>query len=504
MASVRVLLVSTYELGHQPVLVASAAGALRQAGHEVRAVDVALQPLTPEPVAWAQAVALAVPMHTAARLARAVAGRLRTERPELPLCFYGLYAMVAAEPAGDDGGRCDLAVAGETDAELVAWARQLDTQQLAVTAGAGAERHAGRPARPGADAAQGAPLAPRRVVTLRRGPSSPPARDVLPPPSAYARLQVGGEQRLAAAVEASRGCTHRCRHCPVPVVYDGRIRVVPVETVVADVAGLVEQGVRHVTFSDPDFLNGPQHARRVVDAVHGAFPELTFDVTVKVEHVLRHRDLWPHMAASGCLFVVSAFESATDRILAVLDKGHSVADSVEAVAVLRAEGIEPRPSLLPFTPWTNPEDLAALVDLVAGCDLGGNVDAVQYSIRLLVPPGSLLLTDGLLTSGQLDGYDPELLGWRWRSPDPALDALQQRLAALAEQAGDEGWDTPTVTSAVRDAVGSVVPGGLGPAPEPPARLRSALPPELRPRLTEAWFCCAEPTGTQLQSAGGCR
>ena len=100
-ASVRVLLVSTYELGHQPVLVATAAGALRHAGHEVRAVDLAVEPLPPDLVAWPEAVALAVPMHTAARLARTVAGRLRDERPELPVCLYGLYAMVAAEPGGD-------------------------------------------------------------------------------------------------------------------------------------------------------------------------------------------------------------------------------------------------------------------------------------------------------------------------------------------------------------------------------------------------------------------
>ena len=81
-----------------------------------------------------------------------------------------------------------------------------------------------------------------------------------------------------------------------------------------------------MTFGDPDFFNGVHHARRVVEAVHAEHPGLTFDCTVKVEHVLTHEDLWPWMADHGCLFVISAFESVSDAILGILDKGHTAAD----------------------------------------------------------------------------------------------------------------------------------------------------------------------------------
>ncbi len=474
----RVLLLSTYELGHQPLLLAGPAGALRHAGHDVRVQDLAVDAFDVGAVDWAQAVALAVPMHTAARLARTAAEQVRHHHPDMPVCFYGLYAGLAGDstpPLPGTRPMPDLAIAGELEPELVRWVDGL--------------AHRTAPA--------GGPT--RTVVTVRRGVGATPDRSGLPPLSSYARLVLSGEERLAGYVEASRGCAHRCRHCPVPVVYDGRTRLVGVDAVVADVAGLVDLGARHVTFGDPDFLNGPHHARRVVEAVHGSFPELTFDATVKVEHILRHRDIWHTMASSGCLFVVSAFESASDHILAVLDKGHSVADAVEAVGILRAAGIEPRPSLLPFTPWTGPADLAALVDLVAACDLAGNVDAVQYAIRLLVPPGSLLLASGHL-SGLIDRYDASMLTWRWRSPDPALDALQLEVAALAESAASEGWGALDVYRRMRRAVAAVVPGGLDLPPEPARRLRSAWPVDERPRLTEAWFCCAEPTGAQLRGA----
>jgi radical SAM superfamily enzyme YgiQ (UPF0313 family) len=482
---VRVALVSTYELGHQPLHVASPAGALLRAGHDVRCVDLAVDTLDTNLLAWADAVACSVPMHTAMRLARLVCGEIRARRPDVALCLYGLYA-------GLDGAEgavpvADLAIVGEYEPRLVAWADSLGGSQ------------------PPADDSEGAvyPNGAHTVVELGRGRFGLPARHLLPGLERYAHLALGSERRQAGYVEASHGCAHRCRHCPVPVVYDGRTRLVGEGAVVADVAQLVDMGARHITFGDPDFLNGPHHAARVVDAVHRTFPDLTFDVTAKVEHILRHRDVWPRMAAAGCLFAVSAFESATDEILAQLDKGHTAPEEAEAVGVLRSAGIEPRPSLLPFTPWTRAEDVFAILDLVARCDLVGNVDPVQYAIRLLVPPGSLLVTSGRL-DGRLDDYDGNHLGWSWRAPDPRLDDLQQQFSDIAQRAATGEWPAQETYNAVRaaaeDMLGSCAIRATT-VPEPDPSLRSPIPADERPRLTEAWFCCAEPSGAQMAAMG---
>jgi Radical SAM superfamily len=307
-----------------------------------------------------------------------------------------------------------------------------------------------------------------------------PARDLLPPLDRYARLDIGGEQRLVGAVLASHGCAHRCRHCPVPVVFDGRVRRLDEDAVLADIAHLVEAGARHITFGDPDFLNAPPHSRRVVRAMHEQFPDITFDCTVKVEHVLRHDDLWPELADAGCLFVVSAFESVDDAVLTRLDKGHTTADAGRAVAVLRDAGIDVRPSWLPFTPWTTRESFVALLDFVHDHDLVGSVDPVQYSVRLLLPKGSLLLAHPDLTP-HVGPWDEARSTFSWRSADPAVDRLQQRVAALVEADGD----VRDLYAAVRTAAGA-----------PPVDLTNATIG--RPRLTESWFCCAEPTELQLQ------
>jgi radical SAM superfamily enzyme YgiQ (UPF0313 family) len=464
---VKVLLLSTYELGHQPIGLATAAGGLIAAGHRVRSVDLSLGPMPAGDVEWADAVAVSVPMHTATRLAAQVVEAVRALRSTIPAAAFGLYAG-----AEEEDHHFDATFAGEYESELVAWIGALE----------------------GSDGRVRPPRQAVRVDLGRRGRPSPD-RSGLPGLERYGRLLVDGQERLVGYTEASRGCSHRCRHCPVPVVYDGRLRIVPEEMVLADVAAQVEAGARHITFGDPDFLNGPHHSLRVVAAVHKHWPELTFDCTTKVEHILRHENVWPELADAGCLFVVSAFESANDDILAVLDKGHTTAEAAAAVGLLRRHGIEIRPSFLPFTPWTTAADVADLLDFVAALDLVGNVDPVQYTIRLLVPEGSLL-EPILSTEGRLGPYDAGRLSWSWENPDPAVDGLQAELAALVERAQAAGEPIGRIYERVRRTVYGAAGRG-----EPPAAVVHTVGDD-RPRLTEPWFCCAEPTEGQFTGLAG--
>ena len=458
----RALLISTYELGHQPLHAASASGALLAAGHDVRCLDLSIEPWDDAMVAWAQAIAISVPMHTATRLAERVAQRIRQDRPDAPIAFYGLYAGMEHHPDGSN--LADAHVAGAYEHGLAGWLSRLDSRADATGS----------------------------QVDLSRRPSVIPARHLLPDISRYAQLAVGDDESLVGYTEASRGCVHTCRHCPVPIVYDGRIRIIDQDVVLADIDQLVESGARHITFADPDFLNGVRHSERVVRAMDARHPHLTFDVTTKVEHILEHADVWEEFASAGCLFVVSAFESANDEILRRLDKGHTATEAALAVGQLRRHGIEIRPSWMPFTPWTTPEDVLAIMEFVRDHDLVPNVDPVQYTIRLLVPQGSLLL-DLPEMIPHLGGYDEERLTHRWRGADPRSDVLQETLAGIVERGvGEETPDTVMfreLWTAVR-AEAPEAPAG------PPPRLTGTVP-AVRPRLTEPWFCCAEPTDMQF-------
>ncbi|GIU92364.1 MAG: radical SAM protein [Acidimicrobiia bacterium] len=445
MEPMRALLVSTYEMGHQPLGVASAAAALTEAGHDVRALDLQVEPYREDLVDWADAVAVSVPMHTAMRLAVPLAEKIRERRPDLPIAFYGLYAAVARDRTV--ARLIDKAIVGEYLPGLVSWFADLDR---------GVE------------------------VDLTVQQFGVPRRDLLPPLDRYSHLQIGDEHRLAGYVEASHGCRHRCRHCPVPAVYDGLFRIVGVEPVVSDVAQLVDMGARHISFGDPDFLNAPVYAAKVIDAVHRTFPDLTFDVTVKVEHLLAHPGLLETLAASNVLFVVSAFETVSDHILRLLDKGHTVADMARAVEECRRVGIDIRASWLPFTPWTRPDDLLGVFRFLADHDLAATTDPVQLSIRLLVPDGSLLLDLPDMVP-YLGDYDPVGLTYRWEYAHPELDRVQATLAELAAEAADRGEDPGTTLTEMWARSAELL--DLPASEVIPAGATSG-----RPRMTEPWFC----------------
>ncbi|HET7037197.1 MAG TPA: CUAEP/CCAEP-tail radical SAM protein, partial [Thermomicrobiaceae bacterium] len=237
----------------------------------------------------------------------------------------------------------------------------------------------------------------------------------------------------------------------------------------------------HITFGDPDFLNGPTHALRVCRALHEEFPALTFDITTRIEHILEHPTVVAELGMLGCRFAVSAVESVSPLVLERLEKGHTKEDVVAALAVLDEAGIAMRPSLLPFTPWTTLADYRELLEFIDAQDLVAHVDPVHLSIRLLVPPGSALL-DRAETQRWLGPLDAANYTYTWANPDPRVDALQRQIAGVVEAAARDDEDVYQTFSTVRALThqAAVLPG------PGPARPHGRRPPP--PRLSESWFC----------------
>ncbi len=451
-----ILLASTYELGHAPHGLALPRAFLERAGFRPAALDLAVEGLDLARLRRARLVAISVPMHTALRLGLALAARVRAENPGALLCFHGLYAPLNADLLVRAGARAVLG--GECEEDLVALAR-------AAEAGEDLGRFVVR----------GGAAAPRRRLDY-----PVPSRDGLPPLDRYARfVGTDGGLRLAGYTEATRGCKHRCRHCPVVPVYGGRFFAVPEEIVLEDVDRQAAAGAEHITFGDPDFLNGPVHALRIARALHARHPRLTFDFTAKVEHLVRHGGEVAELAALGAAFVTSAVESLSDRVLEKLEKGHTRADALLAFELCAAARLPLRPSLVPFTPWASLEDYLDLLEVLEARGLLGQLDPVQLSIRLLVPPGSLLEGEPGVAWG---GLDEAALTWRWSHLDPRMDALQARVAAEVE-AGEAKGEAPLATI-VRVKTLALAAAGL-----PHGHVRTLAPDQRRaPRLTHAWFC----------------
>ncbi|HYL79280.1 MAG TPA: CUAEP/CCAEP-tail radical SAM protein, partial [Candidatus Acidoferrum sp.] len=392
-SGLKVVLISTYELGRQPFGLASPAAWLRQAGATVRCLDTAVAPLDERAIRDADLVAFHVPMHTATRLAAALVPRVTRLNPHAHLCFYGLYAPVNEAYLRALGAATILG--GEFEAGLASLVRRLSA---------------------GGNGGQVEP-----VISLDRQQFLIPDRRELPSLSAYAHLNLAdGRVRTVGYTEASRGCKHLCRHCPVVPVYAGRFRIVQREAVLEDVRRQVVSGAEHITFGDPDFFNGLGHALALVRALHAEQPQLTYDVTIKIEHLLAHRQHLPTLRDTGCLFVTSAVESVDDRVLALLDKGHTCADFEAAVQICRAIGLGLNPTFVAFTPWISPQGYLDLLQALADLELVEHVAPVQLSLRLLIPAGSRLLELPEVRA-LVEDFDPSGLSYGWRHPDARVD-----------------------------------------------------------------------------------
>ena len=453
-----ILLVSCYELGHQPLALASPLAFLERAGYAAEALDISVEPFESARFARARFVAISVPMHTALRLGVRVAEQIRRVNPGCHLCFYGLYASLNADYLLEHCG--DSVIGGEYESALVALVGAVEAGRSGPIEGVQQRGHAAKP-------------------ILERLPFVAPRRGALPSLEKYAHLDSGGSKELVGYVEASRGCLHLCLHCPIPPVYGGRFFVVPQEIVLDDIRRLARAGATHITFGDPDFLNGPGHSLAIVRAMHAELPSTTFDFTARVEHVLERAELFVELRRLGCLFMVSAVESLSETVLASLEKGHTRADVVRALRIVQDAGIAFRPTWVAFTPWTTLEDYLEMLDFVEEQGLIDHVDPVQFALRLLVPPGSSLLTREAIRP-YLGPLDQGAFIHRWTHPDPRMDVLQREASRLVE--GAASADPATTFYRLKALAHAAAGRSEEPIPAPaPDRRRP-------PRLTEAWFC----------------
>ena len=472
-AGPRVLLISAFDLGHQPFGLASPAAWLTADGAKVACLDLAVQMLDEQAVQAADLIAFYLPMHTATRILAGVIPRVRALNPAAHLCAYGLYAPVNKKLLRQAG--IDTIIGGEFEEPMAALARQL--------------RPSAAEPEP-VPASSAPPTLP--LISLGRQDFLVPDRSGLPGLAEYAFLTLpDGTKRAVGYTEASRGCKHLCRHCPIVPVYGGQFRVVQRDVVLADIRQQVAAGAQHITFGDPDFFNGPAHAVAIVQALAAEFPGLSYDVVIKVEHLVRHRDRLPVLRDTGCILVTSAVESVDEQILEIFDKRHTRADFFAAVQSLRELGIALNPTFVAFTPWTSLEGYLDFLSQIDELGLVPNVTPVQYGIRLLIPEGSRLLELPEVRE-LVQPFDPGSLVYPWTHADPAVDTLQRDVLALAATAVADRVPRPQFF----EELWKLATRAAGQARRSRTQPRQPISLPV-PELSEPWYCCAEPTETQL-------
>ncbi|MEM7347765.1 MAG: CUAEP/CCAEP-tail radical SAM protein [Chloroflexota bacterium] len=459
MPTFKTLLISSYELGRQPFGLASPVAWLKQAGSHVDCLDLAVDRFDPNLVKAADLVAFYLPMHMATRMMVPIIEQVQQLNPQAHLCGYGLYAPVNAPYLQELGVQTILG--GEFEAGLLSLVERLQTTQTIPD------------------------IQPEPLISIDRQTFLVPDRSDLPQLPQYAQLILAdGAEVPVGYTETTRGCKHLCRHCPIVPVYNGRFRVIQPEVVLADVRQQVAAGARHITFGDPDFFNGPGHVIPLIQALHAEFPQLTYDVVIKVEHLLKQADKLPILKETGCLFITTAVESFDESILTIFEKHHTAADLEAALALCRQHNLLMIPTFVAFTPWTTLAGYQHFLAEIARLGLVEQVAPIQYSIRLLIPPGSRLLELPAVQSiiGPLDSAK---LSYQWQNPDPAVEQLQQDLERLIHRGMHQNlpradifqqiWtrayqETPTETAQLlQEAISATSPIGV-------------------PYMSEPWYC----------------
>src|SRR3989449_4787512 len=364
--AVNIVLISTYELGRQPFGLAAPPAWRRNRGPNVAVLPLPRQSLDETAIRGAGLIAIYLPMHTATRLAAQLIPQLRKQNPRAHLCCYGLYAPMNVDYLRKLG--VSTILGGEFEEGLAHLAERLAAEGEAIA------------------------LPAESLISMARLQFEGPDRSGMPAMEKYAHLIVPGDgYRIVGSTEASRGCKHLCRHCPIVPVYKGIFRIVSKDVVLEDIRRQVAAGAQHITFGDPDFFNGIRHAMELVEAFHREFPAVTYDVTIKIEHLLKFNAHLPALRDTGCLFVISAVESVHDAVLEFLDKGHTREDFLRVVQTFRELGMTLHPTFVPFTPWTTLDGYLDLLRVIEQLGVVENVAPIQLGIRLLIPEGSRML-----------------------------------------------------------------------------------------------------------------
>ena len=313
-----------------------------------------------------------------------------------------------------------------------------------------------------------------------------PNRQIFPDISNYAHLVDGSNNLIAGSVETTYGCKHSCTHCPVPISFNGSFKTYSLEKIVSDVENQVKQGAKHISFNDPDFFNGPIHALKILESLNEKFPSITYDSTIKVEHIIKYKKYFKELSSLNMVFVISAFETTNDLVLSILEKNHTSHDLNNSIEISQDFGIDIRPTWMPFSPWTELNDLSNIVKLIEKYELRETVDPIQLTIKLLIPKHSLIIKKPEINK-YLGNYEKNSLSFKWEYENNDVEKLQSSLFdfILNNSELDEHKQYLGMVNIIEKCTDTKL------------LTNSSYDFKNVPKLSETWFCCAEPSNIQL-------
>lgn len=152
----------------------------------------------------------------------------------------------------------------------------------------------------------------------------------------------------------SRGCSYRCQFCYSSRFWQ-KVRLHSAEYVAAELNDLKQSRAKHINVYDDTFLLSPQRVQKIYELTKHL--GLTYTVAARANQITQ--DTAKLLSDFGVNSIGIGFESNSQRILDLMQKGNRTEDNQRAVDLLRQVGIRVSGSFITGYPSETEQDRQA-------------------------------------------------------------------------------------------------------------------------------------------------
>jgi len=183
-----------------------------------------------------------------------------------------------------------------------------------------------------------------------------------------------------AIMLTSRGCPHHCIYCYTPHAFNHKVTFHSIDRVIEEVRWIRKKGVRRLWFADPNISLKPA---RLVELLDRILKEgLEAEMWLQTRADLVNPRLMKKMKNAGVSTIAFGLESASERVMARLDKHVSIQKVAEAIRLAQNEDIEVELFTMFGLPYETYEDAVKTLEFVEenNVKIMGNTNSQQMQI----------------------------------------------------------------------------------------------------------------------------
>lgn len=305
-----------------PKSLACIAAVLDRAGHKVRLIDLQICKVRQE---W-EAIFNSEPvdmvgitaMTPQVKEARAVAERVKTMLPDVPIVLGGVHATLLPRQTLQEFNCFDILVIGEGEETAIELASRLEKREPLADVSGIAYRSNGDVA-----------ITPRRprMLDLDSLPNHHDYYDF----DFYLKHNTYEFSRKSACLIISRGCPFSCSFCATNNFWTRKYICKSVDGVIDEIRYVLKRGAEDIKFRDSTFIINKKWVHEFCEKI--IKQKLRFKWAVNARIDLVDYDLFRHMKKAGLDSVFFGVESGSQRILDFYKKGITIEQTEKAFEI---------------------------------------------------------------------------------------------------------------------------------------------------------------------------